>query len=89
MTNGVLIGKIRDEERHPISRLLIKAYVPVVRWSLRRRWVVIAVGLALSLVTIPVYRGLGSEFMPSLDEGSILFMPVTMPGISLWARRSD
>ncbi|MBV9266075.1 MAG: efflux RND transporter permease subunit [Acidobacteriaceae bacterium] len=83
VANGIFIGRIREEERHPVSRALIRLYVPVVRWSLRRRWIVITGALTLVLITIPVYRRLGSEFMPSLDEGSILFMPVTMPGITL------
>ncbi len=83
IVNGLLVGKYHAEEQQFINRSLIRAYVPVVRWSLRWRWAVIAGALALVLVTIPVFRGLGSEFMPPLDEGSLLFMPTTMPGISL------
>ena len=83
LVNAVLVGKYHTEEQHPITRFLIRTYVPVVRWSLRWRWAVIAGALALVLITIPVFRGLGSEFMPPLDEGSLLFMPTTMPGISL------
>jgi len=83
IVNGLLVGKYHAEEQQFINRFLIRAYVPVVRWSLRWRWAVIAGALALVLITIPVFRGLGSEFMPPLDEGSLLFMPTTMPGISL------
>jgi len=83
VTNALLVGRIHEEERHPVSRLLIRLYAPVVRGSLERRWAVICAAFALILITIPVYRRLGSEFMPTLDEGSILFMPSTMPGISL------
>jgi copper/silver efflux system protein len=74
-------------ERHPIGRRLIELYVPVVRWSLRWRWAVIGGAAALVLLTIPVYLHLGSEFMPPFDEGSLLFMPTTMPGISLTEAR--
>jgi copper/silver efflux system protein len=80
---GLLGGKFRTEESHSLNRFLIRMYVPVVRWSLRRRWAVLGGALALVLITIPVYRRLGSEFMPPLDEGTLLFMPNTPPGISL------
>jgi len=80
---AVLAGKIHPEERHPLSRLLIRIYEPVCRWSLRWKWAVIAAAAAAVLLTIPVFRRLGSEFMPPLDEGSLLYMPSTLPGISL------
>jgi len=80
---AVLAGKIHPEERHPLSRLLIRIYEPVCRWSLRWKWAVIAAAAAAVLLTIPVLRRLGSEFMPPLDEGSLLYMPSTLPGISL------
>ena len=81
--NAVLVGKIHPEERHPVSRILIRLYEPVCAWSLRWKWVVIAGALALLVVTVPVYNKLGSEFMPPLDEGSLLYMPSTLPGISV------
>ncbi|MGA2602494.1 MAG: efflux RND transporter permease subunit, partial [Bryobacteraceae bacterium] len=68
---------------HPISRVLIRLYEPVCAWSLRWKWTVIAAALAIVAVTVPVYRKLGSEFMPPLDEGTLLYMPSTLPGISL------
>jgi len=80
---AVLAGKIHPEERHQLSRLLIRIYEPVCRWSLRWKWAVIAAAAAAVLLTIPVFRRLGSEFMPPLDEGSLLYMPSTLPGISL------
>jgi len=83
IVNGILVGRIHSEEKHPISRILMRIYEPVVAWALRWRWAVIAGALALVAVTIPVYRQLGSEFMPPLDEGDLLFMPTTLPGISL------
>ncbi len=82
-TNAVVVGNIQLEERHPISRILIRLYQPAAEWALRRKWVVISGALALVIVTIPVFQKLGSEFMPPLDEGSILYMPSTMPGISI------
>jgi Cu(I)/Ag(I) efflux system membrane protein CusA/SilA len=81
--NAVLVGSIHSEERHPISRVLVRVYEPVVRWSLRWKWVVIGGTLALTLATVPVFFKLGSEFMPPLDEGSLFYMPSTMPGISI------
>jgi Cu(I)/Ag(I) efflux system membrane protein CusA/SilA len=81
--NTVLVGTIRSEEKHPISRFLIRIYDPVASWSLRRKWVVISLAIALMAGTVPIYYKLGSEFMPPLEEGSILYMPTTMPGISI------
>jgi copper/silver efflux system protein len=83
IANAALVGKIRPEEKHPISRALMRVYEPVVRWTLRWKWAVLSTALALVIVTIPVFFHLGSEFMPPLDEGSILYMPSTMPGISI------
>jgi copper/silver efflux system protein len=81
--NAVLVGRIHSEDKHPVSRLLIRIYNPVAEWALRRKWAVIAAALVLMVVTVPVYFKLGSEFMPALEEGSILYMPTTMPGISI------
>ena len=82
-SNAVLVGTIRSEEKHPISRFLIRIYNPVATWSLRWKWLVIAGSLVLMIATVPIYFKLGSEFMPPLEEGSILYMPTTMPGISV------
>jgi Cu(I)/Ag(I) efflux system membrane protein CusA/SilA len=83
VANAVLIGEVRSEDRHPISRGLIRVYEPVVRWTLRWRFLVIGAALASIIVTIPVFYRLGSESMPPLDEGAILYMPTTLPGISI------
>ena len=80
---AVFIGRIHSEERHPLSRLLIAAYEPVCRAALRWRYAVIGGALALVLLTVPVFLRLGSEFMPPLDEGSVFYMPVTMPGLGI------
>lgn len=82
-TNAVLIGKIHSEEKHPISRVLIHLYEPVARAALRWKWVTIGVTIAAMLVTIPIYNRLGSEFMPPLNEGTLLYMPTTLPGLSV------
>src|SRR5438132_1916065 len=81
--NAVLVGKIHSEEKHPISRPLMSIYHPVVRVVLKLRWVVVLATLAVVLITIPVYQRLGSEFMPPLNEGSLLYMPITLPGIGI------
>jgi Cu(I)/Ag(I) efflux system membrane protein CusA/SilA len=83
VTNAVLVGKIHSEETHPISRILIRVYEPVCAWSLRWKWLVLAGAMAIVVATVPAYRRLGSEFMPPLDEGSLLYMPSTLPGISV------
>jgi len=83
MVNAVLVGKIHNEEKHPISRLLIRLYRPVVDLAVRLRWVVIAAAIAAVVLTVPVFERLGSEFMPPLNEGTLLYMPTTLPGISL------
>ncbi|MGV3515580.1 efflux RND transporter permease subunit [Luteitalea sp.] len=83
IATGVLVGTIHSEERHPISRILIRLYEPVCAWALRWPWLVIGGAVATVLVTIPVYQKLGSEFMPPLDEGTLLYMPSTLPGLSV------
>src|SRR5258707_1339977 len=83
IANAVLVGKFHSEEKHPISRPLMRIYHPIVRVVLKLRWLVVAAAVAVVLVTIPVYQRLGSEFMPPLNEGSILYMPITLPGIGI------
>ena len=83
VTNAVVVGTIHSEEKHPLSRVLIRLYQPAAEWSLRWKWSVIAAALAMVLVTVPLFLKLGSEFMPPLDEGALLYMPSTMPGISI------
>ena len=83
VVNALLVGKIRSEEDHAVSRWMMRVYEPVVRWTLRQKWVVISGAAALVVLAIPVFLSLGSEFMPPLDEGVVLYMPSTMPGISI------
>ena len=83
VADALFVGRIHSEEKHPVSRVLMRLYDPVLSWSLRWRWAVIAGALGLVVATVPIYFKLGSEFMPPLEEGSILYMPTTMPGISI------
>jgi Cu(I)/Ag(I) efflux system membrane protein CusA/SilA len=83
VTNAVLVGTIHSEETHPISKILIRLYAPVCELALRWKWFVIAAAVALVVLTVPVFEKLGSEFMPPLDEGSLLYMPSTLPGIGI------
>ncbi|HET9212692.1 MAG TPA: efflux RND transporter permease subunit [Thermoanaerobaculia bacterium] len=83
LASRVAVGTYHPEERHPISRAIAKVYEPACRFVLRRPWVVIGGALALVAVSLPLYFRLGSEFMPPLNEGTILYMPITLPGISV------
>lgn len=78
----LLKGKIRPESRHPVSRFFMWIYGPVIRWCLKWKKITIALALSLVLGSVPLVLNLGTEFMPPLDEGSLLFMPVTLPDIS-------
>lgn len=78
----LLKGKIRPESKHPISRFFTWIYGPVIRLCLRWKKVTLGLAIALVLGSVPLVLNLGAEFMPPLDEGSLLFMPVTLPDIS-------
>ncbi|MBI3811064.1 MAG: efflux RND transporter permease subunit, partial [Nitrospirae bacterium] len=80
---SLIRGRITPTEKNPINRFLIAVYEPVARRLLRfRRWVMVA-ALAVFVMTIPIFLRLGSEFMPPLNEGTILYMPTALPGISI------
>jgi Cu(I)/Ag(I) efflux system membrane protein CusA/SilA len=81
--NTVAVGKYYPEEKHPISKRLFRLYEPVCNFVLRWKKLTIACALLMVLLTVPLYLTLGSEFMPPLDEGSLLYMPTTMPGLSV------
>ena len=81
--NGITVGKYYPEERHPVSKLLFRIYEPACNFVLKYRKTTIIGAVVLMLSTIPVYLQLGSEFMPPLNEGTILYMPTTLPGISV------
>ncbi len=76
-------GRIQSEEKHPVSRFLIWAYTPIIGVVLRFRKTVIGLTLMILVLTVPVFQNIGSEFMPPLDEGSILYMPTSLPGMSV------
>ncbi|SDX62571.1 Cu(I)/Ag(I) efflux system membrane protein CusA/SilA [Hydrobacter penzbergensis] len=75
-------GRFRPEHKNPVNRLLEKIYTPIIRWVLKWRKTTIAINIIALIITIPLLKSLGSEFMPPLDEQSILFMPVTLPDVS-------
>jgi Cu(I)/Ag(I) efflux system membrane protein CusA/SilA len=83
LANAVLVGRYVPEERHPVSRVLFRLYEPVCRWVLRHRRTTIAVALAIMASTVPAFLQLGSEFMPPLHEGALLYMPTALPGMSV------
>lgn len=77
-----LKGKVRPESKHPVSRFFLRLYSPIILWCLRWKRTTLAFGVALVLGSVPLVMNLGTEFMPPLDEGSLLFMPVTMPDVA-------
>jgi Cu(I)/Ag(I) efflux system membrane protein CusA/SilA len=83
VANAVAVGTIHSEEKHPISKILFKLYTRPAKLVLRHPRIVIGIAVLIVLVTIPVYLKLGHEFMPPLNEGSLLYMPTTLPGISV------
>ena len=76
-------GRLRPESQNPAARTTKAIYLPVLRWSLRHWKLVVAINLVFLAVTIPLYFRLGSQFMPALYEGSSLYMPSALPGISI------
>ena len=76
-------GRLRPERANPISRITQAIYLPILRFCLRYRWLTIAVNLIFLAVTFPLASRLGSQFMPPLFEGSTLYMPTALPGISI------
>jgi copper/silver efflux system protein len=76
-------GRIVPEHNNPLNRLLIWIYRPIINGVLRAKTLVVVLALAVLIVTIWPLRQLGTEFMPNLDEGTLLYMPTTLPGISV------
>jgi Cu(I)/Ag(I) efflux system membrane protein CusA/SilA len=76
-------GKIRKEEDNPVNRWFVKIYTPLLEKALNRKWLtLIMAGVLMVSMTIPLWRT-GSEFMPALYEGELLYMPTTLPGVSI------
>jgi len=76
-------GRIITEQRHPISRILQQLYAPFLRLALHYRVAVVVLAIGLTATIVPAFQRMGSEFMPPLYEGTILYMPTTLPGISV------
>jgi Cu(I)/Ag(I) efflux system membrane protein CusA/SilA len=76
-------GKITPEEKNPVNRFLIRAYRPFADFVLRYRWFTLGAALVVLFITIFPYKRLGSEFMPPLNEGTLLYMPTAVPGMSI------
>jgi Cu(I)/Ag(I) efflux system membrane protein CusA/SilA len=77
-----LKGKLRTDDRNPLNRGLEKIYRPILNWCVTWRKTTLTINIIALLISIPLLLSLGSEFMPPLDEGTILFMPVTQPDVS-------
>jgi Cu(I)/Ag(I) efflux system membrane protein CusA/SilA len=76
-------GKMRTEEQNPVTRFLNRLYSPIIHWVMKHKKTTLALNLMALLVTLPILFFVGREFMPPLDEGSLLFMPVTLPSVSI------
>ena len=76
-------GRIIPEHKNPVNRFLITVYRPVITWVLKAKTLTIVIALAALVVTIWPARQLGSEFMPTLNEGTLMYMPTTLPGLSV------
>jgi Cu(I)/Ag(I) efflux system membrane protein CusA/SilA len=77
-----LKGKLKSSDQNPLNRGLERIYQPILGWCIRWRKTTLAINIIALIISIPLLIGLGSEFMPPLDEGTILFMPVTLPDVS-------
>jgi len=75
-------GRFKDENKNPVNRGLEKFYEPLIKWCIKWRKTVLGVNILALIVSVPLMLNLGREFMPPLDEGSLLFMPVTLPDVS-------
>jgi len=76
-------GRIRAESKNPLNWLLIALYRPILSGLLRVRWLTLALAVVIVGFTVPIFSRLGAEFMPPLNEGTILYMPTTVPGLSI------
>jgi Cu(I)/Ag(I) efflux system membrane protein CusA/SilA len=83
LMNSALRSKIRREEENPLIQWLIRIYQPALLFALKHKFLVAVVVLVAAVGTVPVYRRLGAELIPTLDEGVLLYMPSTVSGISI------
>ena len=89
LRNYLIRGKIYSEAKHPISLLIRKIYEPFVHVALRNPKTTVLIGVMAVISAVPIAQQLGSEFMPPLDEGDILYMPTTFPNISIEEARQQ
>src|SRR5258708_4870604 len=75
-------GRFHSDHANPINRVLERMYEPLIRWCIRWRKTTIGINILALIISIPLLLSLGREFMPPLDEGSLLFMPVTLPDVA-------
>ena len=87
IADALFVGHYYPEEKHPISRRLFKIYSPAVNWVLENPRLTILASAGIFISTLPLLWRLGSEFMPPLNEGTILYMPTTLPGLSITEAR--
>lgn len=78
----LLKGRLKPESANPINRILERIYTPILKWCLKYRKTTIGINIVALGISVPMMLNLGTEFMPPLDEGSLLFMPVTLPDVS-------
>src|SRR5690606_7467872 len=83
MMRWFIRGRIVEEGRNPLNRLLVWAYAPLVKGVLWARWMFVSLVIAVFIFVLTMYRQLGAEFMPPMNEGTILYMPTSVPGISI------
>ena len=76
-------GRIRAEAKNPLNWLLVTLYRPIIAGALRARWLTLGLAVVVVGLTAPIFSRLGAEFMPPLNEGTILYMPTTVPGLSI------
>ena len=77
-----LKGNLKQESANPVTSIMERIYTPILKLCLKWRKTTIGVNILALLISIPIYMSLGTEFIPPLDEGSLLFMPVTLPDVS-------
>jgi copper/silver efflux system protein len=78
-----LRGRMRPESENPVNRFFTRAYEPFLKWSLHKRKLMLTLNVAALVIAIPMMVSLGREFMPPLDEGSLLYMPITLPNVNI------
>jgi len=76
-------GRIMPEQKNPVNRFLIWAYRPIIQWVMRHKWATLVLAVVAMAATIYPARQIGSEFMPTLNEGALFYMPASLPGMSV------